>query len=229
MRRVLFAILAAGLCAAQPTRSLVTFTHVKPDMLQEWLDIQKLEVIPALKKAGVTRRTVVQTVFGNVYEFVVVVPFEKYSELEGHGPIPRLLAAKLRRCVTGERTFVNLSQPDLAIPTDPKDPPQVMVSSVYRAAPGKRQEYLSFVRTELLPVYRKARIAGFLVSQRGFGSSANEIVLSTYYKQLADINSGPPLVQVLGREAAGKIVAKSADLATLVETVVRRRVNDLSF
>src|SRR5262249_36991142 len=35
-----------------------TIVHVKPEMLTEWLDLQKNAVVPALKKAGVKTRTV---------------------------------------------------------------------------------------------------------------------------------------------------------------------------
>ena len=43
---------------AQPSMSRVTITHVRPDMLTEWVDLQKNEVDPALKKAGEKTRTV---------------------------------------------------------------------------------------------------------------------------------------------------------------------------
>ena len=46
-------------------RSLVRITQVKPDMATEWLAIQKNEVNPALKKAGLASRTMLETVLGN--------------------------------------------------------------------------------------------------------------------------------------------------------------------
>jgi len=57
-------VLAASLpalCLAQPSMNRVTFTHVKPDMLTEWVDLQKNEVVPALKKAGQKGRITVAT------------------------------------------------------------------------------------------------------------------------------------------------------------------------
>ena len=67
-------VLAASLSApalAQPAQTLYRYvhTHVKPDMLNEWLDLQKNEVVPALKKAGQTTRSVyVSGLFGNSFE-----------------------------------------------------------------------------------------------------------------------------------------------------------------
>ena len=53
----LVAVTLPALCLAQsdPTanRARVTITKVKPEMLNEWLDLQKNEVMPALKKAGI--------------------------------------------------------------------------------------------------------------------------------------------------------------------------------
>lgn len=52
---VLLSASLSTICAAQsanPT-SRVVYNHVRPDMINEWLDPQKNEVVPALKKAGV--------------------------------------------------------------------------------------------------------------------------------------------------------------------------------
>ena len=57
------------LCAAQAvTPTLITVTQVKPEMLTEWIDLQKNEVIPALKKAGVKSREVRVGVLGRSVE-----------------------------------------------------------------------------------------------------------------------------------------------------------------
>lgn len=83
------ALLASTLstqCLAQsaaPQFIRLTIMHVKPEMLNEWLDLQKNEVVPALKKAGQTTRSVYHTsLFGNSYEYVVITPFQKYAEFD---------------------------------------------------------------------------------------------------------------------------------------------------
>ena len=45
-----------------------------------WLELQRNEVVPALKKAGVEDYTTYQTVVGEVTEFVIVRPFA-FAEL----------------------------------------------------------------------------------------------------------------------------------------------------
>src|SRR5258708_39579317 len=88
-------VLAASLstlCLAQPSMNRVTFTHVKPDMLTEWVDLQKNEVVPALKKAGQKSRTVYSSgLFGNSYEYVVITPMENFAAFDAGNPLIKVL------------------------------------------------------------------------------------------------------------------------------------------
>jgi ABC-type sugar transport system substrate-binding protein len=72
-----FAILLASTCSnramaqsAAPMTARVTVTQVKPDMLNEWLDLEKNEVVPALKKGGQKTGTVYATL--DIWQFVRV-------------------------------------------------------------------------------------------------------------------------------------------------------------
>jgi hypothetical protein len=88
--------LLPALCPAQsaPNRSRVNVIHVKPDMVDEFINIEKNEVVPALKKGGQKSRTVYRTTtFGNAFEFVVITPFQKYSEFDGDSAQLKALGA----------------------------------------------------------------------------------------------------------------------------------------
>ena len=72
--------LLAMLCSGQPgrrldspaQRSLVTIVHVKPEMLTEWLDLQRNAAVPALKKAGIKTRTVYASgAFGEAFTYTL--------------------------------------------------------------------------------------------------------------------------------------------------------------
>jgi hypothetical protein len=60
------AFIVAVLARAQTctTNFFVQSTVVRPDMLTEWLDLQKNDVTPAYKKTGMTSHKVLQTAFG---------------------------------------------------------------------------------------------------------------------------------------------------------------------
>ena len=223
--------------APAQTWVFVTYTHVKPDMLHEWLDLQKNEVVPALKKADVRSRTVWQTaLFGDVYEYVSVTPIEKFAQFDNPNPIARSLSPqaaarlqeKLRKCITGTHNYATLTLSDLSIPRDSKEPPKMATFSRVRVAPGKVQDYQNFIKTEILPVY-KGKVDGYGVSRRIFGGNLSEFTTVTYYNKFADLDGGPLLTRLAGQEAAAKIQAKGVGLSTPVQSVVRRYVADLSF
>src|SRR5215467_12895271 len=120
------------------SRSLIRVTQVKPEMVSEWLALQKNEVNPALKKAGVASRTMLETVLGNPYEYVSITPFGNYSELDADSPIVKALGkdgaarlqAKTRRCIEGQILFVSTRVEELT--AMPKTPAAVWTSVRYR-------------------------------------------------------------------------------------------------
>jgi hypothetical protein len=235
---------ALGQCWAQSaaptgTRSLVRITQVKPEMASEWLAIQKNEVNPALKKAGVASRTVLETVLGNPYEYVSITPFSNYSELDGDNPVVKALGqegaarllAKTRRCIVSQSTFVSTRVEDST--SMPKTAPAVWTSARYRVNPGKNQDYENFLKTDIMPVYAKAKaagkITGYSLSRRGPGANTRDRTMVTYSDKIASMEAGTALTQMIGQEATAKLMAKGASLASLVEVVVRKRVPDLSY
>ncbi len=236
------ATLALSFCSQSPAqsdmplRSRVTITHVKPDMLTEWVDLQKNEVVPALKKAGEKTRTVyVTSIFGNAYEYVLVSPIEKMSQFDGQSPMVRALDTpgaarlneKLRKCIESSSSFMATRLPEISnVSEGPM--PNMLVMVRYRIAPGKMTEFQNLMKAEVLPVYKKAKI-GMIVNQRGPGANPNEVTVSTVYTKLADMEGGPFLTQQLGREGAERLNAKFVGVRNVVEVVVRRKVADLSF
>jgi hypothetical protein len=210
-------------------------------MLNEWLALQKNQVNPALKKAGISTRTVLTNAYGNVYEYLSITPLQNYSVLDGEEPLihalgkdagARLLAS-LSKCVDSQRVYISTRVDDLSSPPDPKTPALVWVTVRFRTTAGKTQDYENYFKTDLAPVYAKAKaagkIAGYGLTRRGFGADPLDRTLVIYANKFADLEAGNPLTQVLGQEAAGKLQAKGAGMATVVEQLVRRRVADLSF
>ena len=236
----LVAIFAGAVCRAQttpppPARLSGTITHVKPDMLNEWTDLNKNEVIPAYKKAGVKTRTIYRTVWGSGYEFVTLVPMEKYAERDDPNPLTKALGAeasarlqaKLRRCVESSQTYVATFMGDLSNVPGAATPP-ILVSTRIRVAPGKAAEWANYIKTEVLPVYKKAN-ERYMVYSRNFGSNPNDRTTGVFVANFAALDNGPLPTRALGAEGAEKITAKGVGLFTVVERVVRQRVADLSY
>ncbi len=224
--------------AAQTANTLmfrVTTTHVKPDMVTEWVDLQKNEVVPALKKGGVKSRTVfVSGLFGNSYEYTVVEPIESFAQFDSPSPLTkaldqpgaRRLNEKLRKCIVSQSSYVGNRWVDLSNVVE--EPPKFIVSTRFRIAPGKMTDFQNLVKSELLPVYKKNKI-GFTVTRRTLGANTNDVTISIAYQKYADLDGGPVFRKLVGADAADKINAKFTGIRNPIETVVRSRVADLSF
>lgn len=220
------------------TRYQITVVRLKPDMVDEWTALQKNEVIPAQKKAGVKERSIQQTTVGNSFEFTIVTPYPNFAAADGPGANERALgaegaaklAAKIRKCVDVQRTYLSNRVNDLYLDPGPAAASRLLVR---KALPGKQDEFLAFIKADLLPAYKKAKadgkIAGFSVWTRGVGAPAGEIAINISYKKFADMDAGDPLVAVLGQAAVTKLNAKRDSLSTAVQQNIRRRVADLSF
>ena len=229
----------AGVCLAQSgpplaAHSQVVLVHIKSDMLNEWIDLQKNELIPAQKKGGLATRTTYQTVFGNTNEFLIVTPLDKYAAFDGQPPLDRTLgavgaarlAAKLQKCTESRQVFISNSMPELS--SAPAGLPALGVFTRVRVATGRLQDYEAFVKSEILPIYKKAD-AGYTVARRGLGANSNDVTQISWLSKMADIDLGSPITRALGTAGAAKLIAKTAGMTTLVEQVVRRRVPDLSY
>ncbi|HZR23772.1 MAG TPA: hypothetical protein VFA59_09310 [Vicinamibacterales bacterium] len=99
--------------------------------------------------------------------------------------------------------------------------------------PGKQDEYLNYIKNDVLPVMKKAKaagkIAGYTVSLRGVGAATGDLTTTTHYNKFADLDAGNPAIALVGETAATALTAKATTLATNVQVMVRRRVADLSF
>ncbi len=235
---VVLATTLSTYCLAQtPTSGFarVTVTHVKPDMVNEWLDLQKNEVVPALKKAGVTTRTVLSAgLFGTAGEYVQIQPFQKYAEFDNPSPLVKALDApganrlteKLRKCTLNQNSYEQTRLEEISNVLTPAA--EVVVSVRYRIAPGKMNDFIALVKSDVLPVYKKAKVT-LIVSRRGPGANTNDVTMSTGYQKYAQMDGGPFMTQQLGEDGAAKLAAKFAPFRTTVEVLVRHRVDDLSF
>ena len=222
--------------ATAPVRVRTQLVRVKPEMVNEWIDLQKNEVVPALKKGGVATRTVYQTNIGNAFEFMIVTPFAKFGEFDAEGAQIKALGAaanarlgeKQRKCIESASNWVSTQLPALSNNPNNIFTAQKTVLTRIRVAPGKMQEFQALVKSDLLPAFKKGKqdVAVFV---RGFGANPNDIVLSSPIAKYGDLDSPPPFVQALGQEAMAKLAARFEAMSSIVEQTVRTRVAELSF
>ena len=225
------------LASAPPAEwSTVMITKIKPEARADYEALQK-EITAAYKKAGVRSRAVLQTVFGDLNEYVSVTPIAKFAEFDGTGPLERALgadgAAKLRRrasaLTVSMQRVASLANPDLSIRNPTPEPAPFAQVVTFTLAPGKRAEYEAFMKSDYLPMLRKGEVANFWVSRTIFGGDGMEIVTVRPIKKLGEIDDGPIVRRVLGPEGAQKLNAKSAGFYQSIRYRIVRYRSDLSY
>jgi hypothetical protein len=220
------------------TRLLVTEIHVKPDRLDDWLALERNEVLPALKKAGIKHYTVFQTVIGESTDYVVVRPLPSFAEFNGPDALEKTLgkdkaaelARKLRDCTVSMHASIENRHDEFFL--DP-GAAQTLFMSRYRAMPGKARDYMEFVRTEMYPVMKKAKengtFSGLEVTTSVQGGEPGIITLNMYYPDFAPLDGPPPIAKTLGTQGTASFLTKGAGLISQLEQRILKRVPDLSF
>jgi hypothetical protein len=190
-------------------------------MATEWQDLQKNVVNPGLKKAGMKERSVFETaIFGEAYEYVIVTPIASFAQYDD--PISPLRKAigegefrdyqtKSRRCVVSSHTYAELSRPDLSYMgkvASMTGPPKLAVVNSISVMPGRVAAFEDIVKTDIVPIMKKADVIGYFVNQSMFGGDGNAYTTIVFLDSFAELDKGSPFVRALGPAGAQKFLVK---------------------
>lgn len=226
--------------AAEPAKGemlQIAVLKIKSDFVTEWLAFQKNETIPMLKKAGIPRRDAWQTaVFGEGSMYAFVTPIENFAQYDGDAPAVRALGAegaqayaeKNRRFIESTRVYAEQTRPDLSNDVKMTAPPKLALLSDVQIALGKVPAYEALVKSDVLPVMRKANLP-YVVSQTILGGDVSSFTTLIFYDSFAEIGKGHPFQRILGAEGERQLTAKAAGIVTHVERNIIRYVPELSF
>jgi hypothetical protein len=228
------------------TRILVQATVLKPGRAAEWRALQKNEVIPALKKAGVPWRDTLETVFGDQLEVITLRPLDNFAEFDAaEDVLTRMLGlraadalrAKLQDTTVSQQRYVVVRQDALSITPGGAAGP-IRVTTTFRINPGEAPSFTDFLRGDVVPYMQQAktagRITGYQVSNAAQGSPEQGLrILTQYYANLAAYDAananGGLAEQTVGAARAAQLGAKQAQFGAAVRVVIRRRIADLSY
>jgi hypothetical protein len=240
---VLTAILAAAtapMLLAQsttaPSWSVVTFTTVKPEMRSQYEAWQK-EMTAAFKKAEIPSRAVLDTVMGDLFEYVTIYPVARFADLDGPSPMERALgkegAASLIQkgmpYLTSAHRVATLASDDLSIQTKTQSPAPYAMVTIVRLAAGKGPEFETWMKDDYLPAMKKAEVKNYWVSQTVFGGDPNERVGVRPMEKLGEIDAGPLTTKALGKEGARQLISKTAGIVESVQYRIVHYRADLSY
>ncbi len=218
-----------------PKWSVVTITTIKPDMRTEYEAWQK-QLTAAYKKAEVPSRAVLQTVMGDLFEYVSVAPIAHFADLDGLTPVEKALgkdpAANLMKkgsaYLTSARRMATLDMEELTI-RNKTEPAPFAVVTIMRLASGKAPEFTAWMKDEYLPAMKKAELKNFWVSRTVFGGDPNERVTVRPMKALSEIDAGPLTVKALGEEGSRKLMSHTAGIVESVQFRIMKYRPDLSY
>jgi hypothetical protein len=246
IRITLFGLLLASVLApfsfaqtqppAAPQYLVVRITRVKPEMAQEYRPFMQNETIPALKKGGVKQRTTLASAnFGEAGEYVTVEPAESLKQFDGQGPLLKALgeegqrawSAKWLRMIAGSHTYLVQLRPDLSANIPKPGTPHTNLAFSIRItiAPGRVQDYESYVKNDVLPILQKAYPKGVLVSKVVFGGNGNEYFVAVFVDSFEELEKS---AQLAIREGFAKIQPKTAGIILHTENAILRYVPELS-
>ena len=206
--------------------------QVKPEMWTEYRTLERDEVIPALRKAGVRSRAAWTTAeFGATYEVVLVRPVADFAEYDSGDTFSRALGPReaerlrerLRRCLISRDSAGILQRTDLSVGETGR--PFAIVSTL-TVAPGRDAEYEDFLR-QSLPEAKKTGVV-FGVYQRIYGQPAAWLLVQNLdsLRELAQAPGGS--FHAFGAES-DKRVGKLTGIITSIERKVFRFDPELSF
>ena len=226
--------------APPAARLQVAIIQLKPDMQTTWEDLQKNEMIPAQKKAGLPwRHTLANGASGQGFTRVTIIPLASYAQLDMPGFITRAASAeananynaKNRQTIESQRTTINTLQADLSIQSNATTMLGLQVVQTVELLPGKGDAFAASMKEDYLPAYKKAGVKDYWVFNTNQGGPGGERVLVRPIAKYADLDKqGLLALAGLSEEAQDKIGARrNALLASGIKTEVYRFIPELSY
>jgi antibiotic biosynthesis monooxygenase (ABM) superfamily enzyme len=221
---------------AAPKWSVVTFVSVKPDQVSEFEAWQK-ELMAAYKKADVPSRDVVQTIMGDLFEYISIYPVSHFADLDGPTPVEHALgkeeADKLmqkgRAYIQSAHRIASIGRDDLSLNAQRASAAPYALVIIVQLMPGKTSNFEAWLKNQYLPVLKKADVKNFWTSRTVFGGDPDETVMVTPLDKMAAIDAGPPAERVLGKEGAQKLFGEVQSYTRSVQYRMVRYRADLSY
>lgn len=225
--------LAAGLAVAQdapPPWLEMTIIQVDPARVDEFLAAHR-ELADLDKEGGTPWRSVTRTaIFGDSYRFIITTPLESFARLDRAGagdPARGAIINRIRNVIISRQSYAVRTTPSLDNPLPDDEEPALMIVQIVSIVPGREQDYLRVMATDVLPHFDEAEMhhtSGALT----FGGEGGYVHVF-HVENFAELDQGSPLARALGAEGAQAVAAKLSGIVTRTEQWLVRYLPDLSF
>ncbi len=240
MSSVARAVAVAGLACLVPVSTAaqddpppwvqMTVVQVEPGRVEEFLAAQR-ELSAIEKESGTAWRTVARTaIFGDTYRFIITTPLQNFAGFDraaGADSAQSAIIARIRNVITSRQTYALRTTPTLDNPLPDDETPALMVVQIVSVVPGREQDYLRVMATDVLPHFDEAEMhhnSGALT----FGGEGGYVHLF-HVERFAELDLGSPLARALGAEAAMEVTAKLSGVVTRSDQWLVQYLPDESF
>jgi hypothetical protein len=217
----------------------VTLTTVKPGTGAQWQEITKSQTIPMQQKGGIKSRDTWQSgaPFGEGNMFGVVTPIDKFATYDMPPMAVRILGQaaanayndKLAALTVSRRTFAVQDRAELSMPPAAGAKFVGAILADVTIVSGHQAQYEAYIKDDLLPLLKRDKALGFVLSRTVFGGNANEYHEVTYLSSFADIDKGPAQARLLNPAERTAMAAKRTPHIEHIEQTILRYVPDLSY
>ena len=154
----------------------VDTVQIRPDKLDDFVELYQEVINPALRRAGVPWRSAWETgEFGETYQRLFVTPMASFTELDRGGPLARSLEprqlsrvlSRLREYTDSRQSHAVLYRADLSLESEDVTGLPIARVTNLQIAPGRAAEFEAFLRSNL-ENFRSAGVV-FGVYHRQFG------------------------------------------------------------
>ncbi len=216
-------------------------TDVKPDMMSEYVALQKSDTIPGLKKAGIEWRDVWRAaVVGSPGTVATVMPLKSLADLDGDPPMKKALGDdgyraymdKMSKVIASTRVYIVRARPDLGYKNEANASgmgAKLGVLADVEVTPGRQADFETILKTEWVPGLKKAGVPSYTVSEVAFGGAIGQYFTFTPISNFAQLEKGHPIQQALGEAAFTKLMAKLGPNVRHAERIIIRYDDELSF
>jgi hypothetical protein len=226
---------------AGPPFGMLRVTDVKPEMISEFVAMQKSETIPGLQKAGVEWRDAWRAAAtGSPFTVAFITPLKSLSDLDGENPMQKALGQegfrayleKAAKLIASTRTYILKPRPDLGYRDESataSNMPKLGVLADVQVVPGRQADFEALLKSEWAPGLKKANVTSYSVSEVLFGGAIGQYYTFTPIANFAALEKGHPIQQALGEAAFTKLMAKMGPNVRHAERIIIRYDEELSF
>ncbi|MDP6580562.1 MAG: hypothetical protein QF681_07895, partial [Vicinamibacterales bacterium] len=134
---------------------------------------------------------------------------------------------RIRNVVTSRQTYALRTTPTIDNPLPDAAAPALMLVQIVSVVPGREQDYLRVMATDVLPHFDEAEMhhrSGALT----FGGEGGYVHVF-HVETFAELDQGSPLARALGAEGAVDVTAKLSGIVTRSDQWLVRYLPDESF